>query len=694
LYAEGQRRYVESFSAYARQFLERLERPPVEELDPVPAAVAVDRQASVKTSRSTVSTMTEVADYAKSLWARAADLYCDGCGEKVTRDTPVSAAEAALKRFGGERILVTYPVAAPTADAFLGVRDGLLADGYRRVLVGKEARDLDAVRPSDIKKRGGFDVVADRAVAREEDRARVVEALEASFARGGGKASVVTAEGKRFDVSSGLHCARCDKHFREPTPGLFSFNSPVGACNECRGFGRVITIDYDLVLPDGTRTLAEGAIRPWSGKATAWERRALAKFAAKDGIPMDKPIGEFTAAERNWLLEGTGGKSWKTSWWGLRRWFAWLETRAYKMHVRVLLARFRKYVECPSCHGARLVPEALRWRVGKHTLPSFFGLSVAEALAFAKKESARWTKDPPTTLLFDECIRRLEILDRVGLGYLTLDRASRTLSGGEAQRVGLTSALSASLSGAMFVLDEPTVGLHPSDVPKLFGVVEELAHGENLVVVVEHDESVIRGADRVIELGPGAGEHGGRIVFDGPPSKLGAAKTATAKALARRKPTKAKRREGKAYLRVKKASGHNLKGVDAAIPVGALTVVTGVSGSGKSSLILETLYPAVARKLGQMELAPPLENGGVEGAGLFTSAVRVDQSPLGRTSRGNPATYMKIWDELRARLASEKAAKERSLTAGAFSLNVPGGRCETCKGQGYETVEMQFLADV
>ena len=695
LYAEGQRRYVESFSAYARQFLERLSRPPVDELDPVPVGIAVDRQAPVRTSRSTVGTMTEIADYAKHLWAHAAELHCPSCGQLVHRDAPTRAAQSVMSELPGEKLLVTYPVAVADREHFIGVREGLLRDGYRRVRVAGEVRDLDQVRPSDVTngRSTHIDVVADRTVARPRDHARLVEALEDAMRRGSGRATVWSAEGAELGFSEGLHCPSCDRSFRRATPGLFSFNSPIGACETCRGFGRTIEIDLDRVIPDYDLSPEDGAIRAWQGKATQWERRELAKHGKKARIPLDRPLRDWTPAELDWLIEGDE-KGYPKGWWGIRSWFKWMESRAYKMHVRVFLSRYRKYEPCRDCGGTRLKPEALAWHVDGLSLPELYARPARDALAFLETQSDRFKGDAGAALLWREAIGRLRALHDVGLGYLSLDRTSRTLSGGETQRVALTSALGATLNGAMFVLDEPTVGLHPRDVERLLGVVRALAKDENVAVVVEHDPVMILGADRVVELGPGAGENGGEIVFDGTPAALRVAETATGAALKLNGAATRPRRGPRGEIRVEGASGHNLRSVDAVFPLGVMTCVTGVSGSGKSSLVLETLLPAVQRGLGVKSDGAPLNHACVSGFESLQGVVGVDQAPLGRTSRGNAATYLKIWDLFRKRFAEQPLAKVRGYKPGFFSFNVAGGRCEACRGDGAETVEMQFLADV
>jgi excinuclease ABC subunit A len=695
LYAEGQRRYVESFSAYARQFLERLARPPVDELDPIAASVAVDRQAPVRTSRSTVGTMTEVADYAKSLWARAATLVCPGCARPVTRDVPERIADEVLESAPDARLMVTYPLAAgDDAETFLGVREALVEQGYRRIAVDGAVTDLDELPPSAVVGKGAaLDVVADRLVARPDQRARLVESLEMAMDRGGGRADVRIPDAGVFRYSRGLHCAHCDRDFRDATPGMFSFNSAVGACETCRGFGRTIGVDWDRVLPDRRKTLAGGAIRPWRGKSTAWERRYLKRQAKAAGVPLDVPVAELTDAQREWLIEGDG-IGWPEGWVGLRGWFDWLQTRAYKMHVRVLLSRYRSYDLCAACEGARLKPESLWWKIDGRSIADFFALPASEALAFVKDAQTVHGRDGATALLLRELSGRLATLCDVGLEYLTLDRASRTLSGGEAQRVALTSALGASLTGALFVLDEPTVGLHPVDVARLSAVVRRLTDGDNTVLLVEHDPEMIRSADRVVELGPGAGERGGRLVFDGTPEALRDADTATGRALYHRAVERRTPRRPAGWLRLRGARGNNLRGVDLELPLGVLTCVTGVSGSGKSSLVIQTLVPAARRARGDRAEEAPLPHDGLEGAEGLSAVVHVDQSPLGRTSRGNPATYLKIWNVIRQRFADEPEAKARGFTASTFSFNTPGGRCEACGGEGAETVEMQFLADV
>ncbi|MFT3927372.1 MAG: excinuclease ABC subunit UvrA [Myxococcales bacterium] len=708
LYAEGQRRFVESISTYARQFLERLARPDVDELAPVPAGIAVDRQGEIRTSRSTVGSLTDVADYAKSLWSHLAALRCTQCGADVSRAGPEAAAARVLatclreRRAEPERVLIAYRLEVQRPDEFLELRDALIGEGYRRLRVAGEIKDLDSVRPSDVvqsakaskgkRARGPeVDVIIDRLVLSEAERSRLVEALEAAFQRGGGRASVIRESGERLEFTRNLVCTACQASYPDPSPGLFSFNSPVGACEACRGFGRVIGVDWDKVL-DPEKTLAGGAILPWKGKSTEWERKELQKHAKKLGIPLDVPYKKLPAAQRKWLKDGDE-LGWPDGWGGLAGWFKWLETRAYKMHVRVLLSRYRKYDACGTCQGTRFKDAARGYHVQGVTISDFHASSVQDAERFVRELADHVRGDPAAELLVRELLSRLSTLADVGLGHLTLDRAGNTLSGGETQRVALSTALGASLSSAMFVLDEPTVGLHPSDVARLAKVVRRLADAGNLVVVVEHDPQFIATADRVIELGPGAGALGGQVVFDGSPGQLVEADTITARALRDEAPRLLRERSSRGVLRLKGANGHNLKQVDLGIEKGLFTCVTGASGSGKSSLVRGTLVPALQHKFGVRE-SRPLAFESLEGSDGITGVVQVDQAPLGRTSRGNPATYVGAWDVLRKRFAAEPLAKERGYSAGTFSFNVEGGRCEACKGQGYETVEMQFLADV
>jgi len=711
LYAEGQRRYVESFSAYARQFLERLPRPPVELLDPVPAAIAVDRQSPVRTSRATVGSMTEITEYAKELWAHFSRLYCPECGSLVREDTPGSAIDDLLSSAREQKVVVSYPVVVEDAEQYITVRESLVRDGYRRIWDGHRIHDLDVVSPSQLLQHAQqsrnrcsdssevvMHVVADRSVIDKRQRSRLAQAIEVCFERGQGRATVSLLNGETYRFSRELRCPTCQRVFRRPPRGAFSYNNPLGACDACRGFGRTIEVDWDKVIPDPGLSLRQGAIRPWSGKAAARERRRLIKHCEKVGIDLDCPFQQLSEAQRDFIIEGDGNQSWR-GWFGVRRWFRWLEkNRSYKMHVRVFLARYRKYETCTDCGGTRFKPESLYWRINGVSIGAFYRLSAEQARVFiesiiAGNAGQSTVRDRHADQVLRETHNRLVALCDVGLGYLTLDRAARTLSGGELQRVALTSALGAMLTGAMFVLEEPSTGLHPTDVHNLFSVVRALTPRGNVAILVDNDPVFVRASDRVVELGPGAGSDGGRVVYDGPPAGLIKSNTPTARWLTREAYSKRLRRSANSWLKLHGARGNNLKSVDLAIPLGALTCITGVSGSGKSSLVLDTLLPAVARALGDLT-QHALRFDRLEGFEELIAVIGVDQAPLARSSRGTPATYTRAWEAIRKRFAKALLSRERGYQPGYFSFNVAGGRCEACKGEGFETVEMQFLADL
>ncbi|HEY8088039.1 MAG TPA: excinuclease ABC subunit UvrA [Polyangiaceae bacterium] len=692
LYAEGQRRFVESFSPYARQFLERLDRPPMDELAPIAATVAVDRRAPVKSSRSTLATMTDVEPYLAALFGCEAIPTCPDCDLAAVHTSPRDAAKRLAETLDGGRAIVTYPVQADDPEQFLELREALARDGYRRLVVAGTVREIDEVRPSEATGPGvRLEVVVDRVGVSAKDARRLQEAIEAAWSRSGGRAELRGDAGTHVTVARGLVCPGCARSFEPPRPGLFSYNSPFGACQPCRGFGRVIAIDWDKVIPDPGKSLGKGAIRPWSGPSTTWERGVLEKFCKKARIPLDVPWEKLGAAQREAVISGEG--TWHGGKYpGVKAWFDWLEGRTYKMHVRVLLSRYREYSVCKACRGSRLNSTALAYRVSGLDLGGWHALTVSEALGRVKAYDAR---DPQGKRVKEQLASHLGYLDAVGLGYLTLDRQARTLSGGEAQRAGLTTALGAALTGTLFVLDEPTVGLHATDVPALARVMKDLARAGNTVMVVEQEPEIVRSCERVLEMGPGAGPHGGRVLFDGTPEELAKREDLpTGKAWAAGRAAPRPRRTAKSWLVVKGAREHNLRDVDATIPLGVVCAVTGPSGSGKSTLAHDVLYRAAARALGDMTVDRPGRHDGLEGVGALARAVVVDQSPLGRTARGNPATYVKAWDRIRARFAAEPEAARRGLTAAHFSFNVPAGRCEECSGEGYETVEMQFLADV
>ncbi|NUP13514.1 MAG: excinuclease ABC subunit UvrA [Polyangiaceae bacterium] len=696
LYAEGQRRFVESFTPYARQFLERLDRPPVERLDPIAAGIAVDRRAPIKSSRSNVATMADLEPFMSALFAREAIPHCPDCGVLAERTDPTIAAARLVKERGGKRATIVYPLRVDGTEAYLDAREILLRDGYRRVLVGTEARELDDMPPSAVLEggRGTLSVIVDRIKIAKDERARLAAAVEQAWSRSQGSALVhVEGAEQPVPIGQGLVCPKCARGFAPPAPAMFSYQSPVGACATCRGFGRTMGIDWGKVVPNENLTLSSHAIRAWSGKSAQYERKVLKKFCEANGIPMDRPWRELTKRQRDMVIEGqgtwTGGK-----YPGVRAWFEWLETRTYKMHVRVLLSRYRSYDLCRDCDGKRLSKASLAYRIAGLDLGSWHGLEIREAARLLDDVKAVTGQG---AVARSEILSRLRYLERVGLGYLTLDRQARTLSGGEAQRVSLTAALGTALVGALFVLDEPTVGLHPTDVPPLVEAMRELARRGNVVLVVEHDAQVIAACDRVLELGPGPGAAGGNIAYDGPVAGLvSRPDLATSRALAAPlvAPSKTFVENDETSLLVKNARGHNLRGLTVRIPLHGIVAVTGASGSGKSSLVSDVLYRTLARQLGQGVIEAPLPHDGIDGMSLVRDVALVDQSPLGRTSRGNPATYSGAWNRIRTLFAETPEAYVRALGAGHFSFNVAGGRCEACSGEGAETVEMQFLADV
>jgi excinuclease ABC subunit A len=708
LYAEGQRRYVETFSPYARQFLDRMDKPQVDRIEHIPPAIAIDQLNPVRTSRSTVGTMSEINDHLKLLYARAARLYCRQCGQPVRRDHPQSIADAlpgALAGLEQPLLLVCFPVPIPAGMQPEALRLELGRLGYARI----HREDASALS-----------VIQDRLRLDNAERSRLIEALEAALRAGHGRLSVhaldaAGSEQRVLRYSGDLHCAHCDLHYQDATPGLFSFNSPIGACETCRGFGRVIGIDLGLVIPDETKNLPGGAVRPWQSPSYEECQQDLLRFARRRGIATDVPWRELPDSARHWVIEGEGPWS-KKVWYGVRRFFDWLESRAYKMHIRVLLSKYRSYTLCSRCEGARLKPDALLWRVGEHHARASDGrpgyaineimlLSIERCRAFFEELSLPAPLDEATDLLLREVRTRLRFLNEVGLGYLTLDRQSRTLSGGEVQRINLTTALGTSLVNTLFVLDEPSIGLHARDMQRVITVMQRLRNAGNTLLVVEHDPQIMLEADHILDMGPGAGEQGGRIVCYGTPAELMAHPESTTGAwLAGRRvlpPLRTQPRvavtdcgpAGGPALRVFGAREHNLRGLDVEIPLRALVCLTGVSGSGKSTLVQDVLYPALQQAHGRPTAAPGAFQR-LEGAELIEAAVLIDQTPIGRTTRSNPASYVGAFDEIRARFALEPEAKLRHYSAGTFSFNSGTGRCPACGGNGFEHVEMQFLSDV
>jgi len=731
LYAEGQRRYVETFSAYARQFLDRMDRPAVDRVDGVPPAIAIDQTNPVRTSRSTVGTMTELNDHLKLLYARAAELFDKQTAQAVRHDSPETIYAELMSRTaqGDPRLVVTFPVELPAKTTPEEIEQWLAAAGFTRVQAEREVATPTGPRKV-------LDVVADRFRLQGTEKVRAVEAIETALKRGSGRVNVYVlaeeGEPQLWRFSTGLHCPDSDLRYSEPQPALFSFNSAMGACETCRGFGRVIGVDWGLVIPDHRKTLRSGAIKTIQTPAWKDSQDDLLKYAAEAGIPRDAAWSQLSEAQRDWVLNGSPhwNGNWNKQWYGIKRFFEYLESKSYKMHIRVLLSKYRSYTPCTTCGGARLKTEALLWRLGSRpdadaVLPSgkrflpqgtawtraqleaLPGLTVHDLMLMPIERIRRFFDgltlpstmlDDALKLLLDEIRTRLKYLCDVGLGYLTLDRQSRTLSGGEVQRINLTTALGTSLVNTMFVLDEPSIGLHPRDMNRIVEAMHRLRDAGNTLVVVEHDPAVMLAADRLIDMGPGPGERGGNIVFDGTPEEIRRADTLTGAYLGARKQVgmgglKRLVTEATPKLIVEGARDHNLKNLTVEFPLQHLVCVTGVSGSGKSTLMQDVLFPALARHFGKATETPG-EHDRLLGADWLTDAVFVDQSPIGKTARSNPASYVGAFDEIRKLFAQSPLAGQRGYSASMFSFNAGDGRCPTCGGSGFEHVEMQFLSDV
>lgn len=717
LYAEGQRRYVETFSPYVRQFLDRMDRPNVKKIDGIPPAIAIDQTNPVRTSRSTVGTMTEINDHLKLLFAQAARLYCRRCGQEVTKDNPESIWQKVSNHCGklpaDTRLFVLFTVEVPKKFPADDAVQALNAEGFTRVSVSKNAKTGDHI----------LEVIADRFKS-SVDKARAIDAIEQSLLKGKGCMSV-RAEDREGNViahwhfSEKLTCADCGIHYSAPHQSTFSFNSPLGACETCRGFGRVIGVDYDLVVPDRSKSLSEGAVKPWTTDAYAECQDDLLKYAKKAGIATDVPFDELPEEDQKWVFEGDPKwTSWRSkSWYGVKHFFDWLETKAYKMHVRVLLSRYRSYNECPTCGGTRLKAEALLWRIGtredadrimsersnaKAVLPGFnihelMTLPIEKLKVFFDHLTLTAEQAEACKMLLDEIRCRLNFLNEVGLGYLTLDRQSRTLSGGEVQRINLTTALGTSLVNTLFVLDEPSIGLHPQEIDRINSVMHRLRSSGNTLVVVEHDPQVMLAADRILDMGPGPGTRGGRLVFDGTPAGLRKANTLTGQYL-RGTLRIPKSKQRKITLKTPAlvlfgAKEHNLKDLDIRIPLRSLVCIAGVSGSGKSTLVQDILIPALMKKKGKPTDAPG-QYDEIKGAELINDVVFVDQSPIGKTTRSNPAVFVGAFDAFRKIFAAAPLSRARGYTPGTFSFNSGTGRCPSCEGSGFEHIEMQFLSDV
>ncbi len=724
LYAEGQRRYVESLSAYARQFLERMDKPDVDEITGIAPAIAIRQKNSTKNPRSTVATQTEIYDYLRLLFARAGQTFCHVCGREVKKDSPESAADEILAELPeGTRFYVLFPIleeqlqkpartkgsARTTRKQGLNSPAGLstqaflisiLQQGFSRLFRDGEMVELS--RPEDYP----FDdfentfVLIDRLKADSDIRQRLVDSLEICFREGhaaviqtssGPGPKLETQDSQLLKFSDRFICKYDGTRYEEPEPTLFSFNSPYGACPTCQGFGNTIGIDYGLVIPNPLLSIKGGAIEPFTRPTHAWAQKELLKYAASANIDINTPFADLPDFQQNCIIYGDEG------WRGLKGFFQWLETKKYKLHVRVFLAKYRGYTKCPDCEGQRLRQEARDVKVGGRSLPDVVEMSVRDAFDFFESLTLDTERSQIADKLLLEIRRRLRFLVEVGLDYLTLDRLAATLSGGEAQRIQLATNLGSLLVGTLYVLDEPSIGLHPRDNSRLIKILEGLRDIGNTVVVVEHDEETMRSADHIIDIGVHAGEFGGELVFEGDfKGLLKSSQSLTAKYLrgdAEIKVPQKRRPATKNKIEIVGAREHNLKNVSVKIPLGMLVCVTGVSGSGKSTLVHDILYAGLKKKRGEWNSHVGFFKD-IKGADNIDDIILVDQSPIGRTPRSNPVTYIKAYDAIREVFAGTNGAKAKGFNASHFSFNVPGGRCEICQGSGIVTIEMQFLADV
>ena len=727
IYAEGQRRYVESLSAYARQFLERIEKPDADTIDGIAPAVAIRQKNTTRNPRSTVATATEIYDYLRLLFARVGRTYCANCGREVRKDTVDEVADRILALDPETRLQVFFPLSrAPTpeaegkartkkktAKAETGLTDQLktrLFDlrkaGFNRLYQGGQVFEFSTPESLlDIDFGAPVFVLVDRLTVTPESRSRIVDAVETAYREAGEVifempgGNVDSADKSvrpaRLRFAQRFECKNCNLRYEEPEPRLFSFNNPYGACPRCQGFGNTIDFDLDLVIPDKAKSLGEGAIEPWSKPKYRPLFTDLKRFARQAGIPLDVPWIELDPEHQHLVLNGEGRFP------GVRGFFQYLERKKYKLHVRVFLSRYRGYSLCSACNGSRLRLEARQVKINGRNICEVCAMTVEDAAKFFDRIEFSAQEADIAEKLLEETRERLRFLNNVGLEYLTLDRLSSTLSGGEAQRIQLATSLGSRLVGTLYVLDEPSIGLHSRDTHRLIRILHDLRNLGNTILVVEHDPDIMRAADRILDLGPGAGENGGKLVAEGTYDEIQRnAASLTGRYLAddlRIQLPALRRKPGAHQIRIRGARAHNLKGVDLAIPLGMIVAITGVSGSGKSTLLHQVLYQALAQakhQSGNGNAPGPATWQSLDGDQFIDEVVLVDQSPIGRTPRSNPVTYIKAFDAIRDLFASLPEARKRGFSSGHFSFNIPGGRCETCQGDGTVTVEMQFLADV
>jgi len=682
LYAEGLRRYIECLSTYARQFLERVDRPDMDDITGLPPAVAIEGRNTVRNSRSTVGTTTEIYDYLRLLYAKVGKTYCPGCDKLVHLRSASDIARELLKNHSGERAYIAFPCGSAGFTAA-----ELLSRGYSRVLIDGEMREIEETHLSPE----NTEVLVDRIAIDKKSLSRIVDSIETAFTESR-NIHIIIQGGVKLYYSKELECNSCKKRFLEPTPLLFSFNSPQGACPECRGFGNILKPDPDLLVPDPGKSLSEGAIEPLTKPSLKSGERKMIEFAVSRGIDTDKPYKKLSKKEKDLIFNG--GKGFR----GIYGAFRYLEGKSYKMHVRVFLSKYRSAFDCDVCSGSRLREEALYVKVGGNDISELAELSVDKLAEFFGKLSLSDYEQNIADEILKQINSRTDFLNKVGLEYLTLSRLTRSLSGGEAQRVSLTCQLGSTLTETLYIMDEPSIGLHPRDIGRLISLIHELRDRDNTVVVVEHDFEMISSADHVVELGPRAGERGGDIVYQGSAKKLlhNSNNSLTKKYILGEEridvPSK-RRKGGGGKLTVKGATENNLKNLTVSFPLRTFICVTGVSGSGKSSLVNDVLYSALARSFrGEVERVGKFEK--IKGAELLSDVVMLDQNPIGKSLRSNPATYIKAYDEIRKAIAGTWQAKSKGLTPSHFSFNVKGGRCEACEGEGRLKIEMHFLADV
>jgi len=689
LYAEGQRRYIETFSPYARQFMERMDKPQVDKIEGIPPAIAINNKNLVKTSRSTVGTMTEITDFCKLLFAKIAELYCYQCGKKVTKDTPFTIWESIIPHYYGQELplIIAFPV------KFAGfnreeVEAYLVGMGFSRIYYNHTILPINQGLPPEQKE---ILVIMDRLPLRPENKKRIIDSLEGAFRFGNGKVSVIFPEEKTvLKFSADLHCPYCDLYYQNPRPNFFSFNNPLGACEICHGFGKIIDLDLDLVIPDKRKSLREGAIKIWKPEPGRIEFDDLMNFCHSRGIPTNIPFAELKEKDKEDIINGTD------EYYGIRGFFEWLESKKYKMHVRVFLSRYRRYQECPQCQGTRFQKEVLNWKVGGKNIAEIYQMNVISAQEFFDQLKVK--DEPVVKTILQEIRNRLRYLVEVGLGYLTLNRQSRTLSGGEVERVNLTTILGSSLAHTLYILDEPSVGLHPRDNSQLMNILHQIKKNKNTVLVVEHDPEIIKKSDYIVDLGPGAGKNGGRVVYAGKTEGIVKAKNSlTGKYLSGelKIPLPEKRRTPEKFqsIKITGARENNLKNLNLEIPLKLFVCITGVSGAGKSTLVEDIIYRGLkGKKAEKEEYWGRLDD--ISGEELIGEVVLVDQKPISGSSRSNLLTFLKLFDPIREIFARTSLAQKRGYSPSYFSFNVEGGRCATCKGEGVQKTEMQFLADI